>query len=204
MKTILKIQASLFGADGQSSQLADEYIENLRKKHPELRVITRDLAAEPVPPLTLDRFQAFTTQADDRTPEQQAIADYSQGLVDELKAADVILFAVPMYNFTVPAALHNYFDHIARAGITFRYTENGPEGLITGKQVAVFVTRGGHYGEDHAQTEFIRQFLGFIGLTDASFVHAEGLAISDESREQAMKTARHTIAKLVKPLEKAA
>lgn len=204
MKTILKIQASLFGGDGQSSKLADEYIDNIRKKHPDARVITRDLAAEPVPPLTLARFQAFTTKPEERTPEQQAAAEYSEALIDELKAADVVLLGVPMYNFTVPAGLHNYFDHIARAGITFHYTANGPEGLITGKKATVFVTRGGNYGEDHSQTAFVKQFLGFIGLTDVEFVHAEGLAVSDESREQALKTARHDIAKLVKPLEKAA
>lgn len=204
MKTVLKIQASLFGANGQSSQLADEYIDNVRKKHPAARVITRELSPGTAPALTLERFQALTTKPAERTAEQQAVAEYSDALIVELKAADVIVLAVPMYNFTIPAALHNYFDHIARAGITFRYTENGPEGLIKGKQVAVFITRGGNYGVDHAQTAFLREFLAFIGLEGASFVHAEGLAISDESRDKALKTARHEIAKLVKPLEKVA
>src|SRR5699024_6319973 len=124
MKNVLKIQASLFGANGQSSRLADHFIEDLRNKHGELQLVTRDLAAEPVPSLTLERFQALSTKPEDRTTEQQAVVDASDALVAELKAADVIVFAVPMYNFNIPAGLQNYFDHVARAGVTFPYTEN--------------------------------------------------------------------------------
>jgi FMN-dependent NADH-azoreductase len=194
MKTILKLQASLFGADGQSSKLADRFIEDFRRAHGAIRVVTRDLAAEPVPALTLDRFQAMLANPEDRSVEQQAVVDFSDALVAELKAADVIVFAVPMYNFNIPAALQNYFDHVARAGVTFHYTANGPEGLIKGKQVAVFITRGGNYGEEHSQTAFLRQFLSFIGLDDAMYFHAEGLAISDESREKSLAAVEHAIA----------
>lgn len=200
MKTVLKIQTSLFGADGQSSRLADRFIENLRNKHGELRVVTRDLTAEPVPALTLERFQALSVEPEDRGGEQQAVAALSDALIAELKTADVIVFAVPMYNFNIPAALHNYFDHVARAGVTFRYTADGPEGLIKGKQVAVFITRGGNYGENHSQTAFLRQFLAFIGLDDATFFHAEGLAISDESREKNLAAVRNEIAGMFRPL----
>lgn len=204
MKTVLKVQASLFGSHGQSSSLADAFIEDVRRQHGKVRVITRELSAENMPALTLARFQAFGSKPAERTPEQQAIVDFSDALIAELKAADVVVLAVPMYNFTIPAALHNYFDHIARAGVTFRYTENGPEGLIKGKQAVVFVTRGGHYGEDHAQTAFLRQFLAFIGLNEVSFVHAEGLAVSEASREKSLATAREEIAKLAQPLSSAA
>lgn len=200
MKTILKIQASLFGAGGESSKLADDFIGDFRKKHGEARVVSRELVAGAVPALTLERFQALTAKPEARSAEQQAVAEFSDALIAELKAADVVVFAVPMYNFTIPSALHNYFDHVARAGVTFRYTENGPEGLIKGKQVAVFITRGGLYGEDHPQTAYLRQFLDFIGLENAAFVHAEGLAVSDESREKSLLAARHEIAKLVRPL----
>lgn len=204
MKTILKIQTSLFGASGHSSRLADRFIEDYRERHGQVRVLTRDLAADAVPPLTLERFRALGTGEEDRTPEQQAIVEHSDALIEELTAADVIVLAVPMYNFTIPAVLHNYFDHIARAGITFRYTENGPEGLIKGKQVVVFVTRGGLHGDEHSQTSFLRQFLGFIGLDDPKFVHAEGLAISDESRESGLAAARREIARLMPPMTAAA
>lgn len=204
MKTILRIQTSLFGADGQSSKLADRFIEGMQKKHGEIRVVTRDLATESVPALTLERFQALIAEPEDRSAEQQAVVDFSDALIAELKSADIIVFAVPMYNFNIPAALHNYFDHVARAGVTFRYTADGPEGLIKGKQVAVFITRGGTYGEDHSQTAFLRQFLSFVGLDDAMYFHAEGLAISDESREKSLVAARNEIAKAVRPLASAA
>lgn len=199
MKTLLKIQTSLFGVHGQSSQLADRYIEGLRSHYGAVKVVARDLAANPVPPLTLARFQAFGTPSDDRTPEQQAIVRGSDELIEELKAADIVVLAVPMYNLTVPSALHNYFDHIARAGVTFRYTAAGPEGLIRNKQVFVFVTRGGYYGPEHPHTLYLRQFLSFIGLEDARFVYAEGLAISDEERSQSLDAARAELATLLPP-----
>lgn len=204
MKNVLRIQTSLFGANGQSSKLADRFIDDFRKEHGELRVVTRDLAAEPIPALTLERFQALIAKPEERSAEQQSVVDFSDALIAELKAADVIVFAVPMYNFNIPAALHNYFDHLARAGVTFRYTADGPEGLIKGKQVAVVIARGGNYGEDHSQTAFLRQFLSFIGLDDATFFHAEGLAISDESREKSLAAVRHEIAATVRPLASAA
>lgn len=204
MKTILKIQTSLFGAAGHSSKLADLFVNDFRKKYGEVRVVTRDLAVEPVPALTLERFQAFGSEPGERTAEVQSILDYSDALIAELFAADVILLAAPMYNFTIPAALHNYFDHVARAGVTFRYTENGPEGLIRDKEVVVLVTRGGNYGADHSQSEHLRQMLAFIGLQNARFVYAEGLAISEESREKSLAAARQEIASFAQPLESVA
>jgi Acyl carrier protein phosphodiesterase len=123
METLLKIQASLFGAQGQSTQLADRFIEHWHVDHPQGRVIVRDLNANPVPHLTLEDIQAFGANPADRTPAQQAIVNASDALIAELKAADIIVFAVPMYNFSVPSTLRAYFDHIARKGVTFRYTE---------------------------------------------------------------------------------
>ena len=165
MKTLLKIQSSLFNGQGQSSALARRVADHWLEHHPDGRVITRDLGQDPVPHLDLERFQALTTAPEVRSDAQREVVAYSDGLIAELKSADVIVLAVPMYNFTVPSALHAYFDHVARAGETFRYTEKGPEGLVTGKKAYVVVTRGGVYGEDHSQTRFIQQFLGFIGIT---------------------------------------
>ncbi len=204
MKNVLKIQTSLFGAYGQSSQLADHFIQRLREEHGDVHVVTRDLAAEPIPALTLERFQALGSKPAERSAAQQSVIDLSDALIAELKAADIILFAVPMYNFNVPAALQNYFDHIARAQVTFRYTAEGPEGLIQGKQVAVFVTRGSHQGDEHSQSAFLRQFLSFIGLRDARFFYAEGLALSDASREQSLAAARREIAMTAQPFARAA
>lgn len=197
MKTLLKIQASLFGANGQSSQLADDFVARWLANNPEGRVVTRDLTTESVPHLTAERFGAFLTKPEERTPEQQAIVDYSDRLIAELQDAEVVVFAMPMYNFSVPSTVRAYFDHIARAGVTFRYTERGAEGLIKGKRVFVFVTRGGVYtGEADTQTPYLRQFLGFIGMTDVKVVYAQGLAMGDGAREQALSSARQAIAEL--------
>ena len=198
MKTLLKIHSSLAGSKGQSSQLADRFADNWLAKNPGGRVITRDLSADTVPHLTAERFQSFATSADARTPEQQAVAAYSDVLIDELHSADVIVIAAPMYNFSVPSTLRAYFDHVARAGVSFRYTATGPEGLIQGKKAYVVITRGGVYPEAFdSQTPYLRQFLGFIGIKDVEFVYAEGLGLGDESRDKSLTSARHTIAKLL-------
>src|SRR4029453_4376296 len=170
MKTLLKVTPGMGGASGDSAQLAEQYAEKWLAQNPGARVMRRDLFAEPVPHLTAERFQAFSTPAEGRTPEQRAIVSYSDTLIAELQAADVVVFAVPMYNFSVPSTLRAYFDHIARANVTFRYTAEGPKGLIDGKQGVVFITRGGIYPQAaDTQTPYVRQFLGFIGITDVEF-----------------------------------
>jgi FMN-dependent NADH-azoreductase len=195
-RKLLKIQTSLFQSNGQSSQLINQFADNWLAANPDGEVVSRNLATNPIPHLDLARFQALTSDPTDRTPEQQAVVDFSDGLIEEIRDADTLVFGIPMYNFSVPSSLHAYFDHVARAGVTFRYTENGPQGLLTGKRAYVVITRGGLYGEDHAQTNFIRQILGFIGIADVEFVHAEGLAVSDESRNTALNTARERLAQL--------
>lgn len=198
MKTLLKIQSSLAGSNGQSSQLADQFSHAWLTRNPDGRVIVRDLSRFPIPHLTAERFAAFGMKPEERTEAQRAIVAESDELIDELRAADTILFAVPMYNFSVPSTLRSYFDHVARAGVTFRYTANGPEGLLTGKKVYAFITRGGIYasGAD-TQTPYLRQFLGFIGLTDIEFVYAEGLAYADGTREKSLAAVTHTMAGLL-------
>ncbi|WP_308367420.1 MULTISPECIES: FMN-dependent NADH-azoreductase [unclassified Microbulbifer] len=195
MATLLKIQTSLFQGDGQSSQLAEQFARNWQARNPDGRVVSRDLAAEPVPHLDAQRFQAFITPPDERTAEQREMVKLSDSLVEEIAGADVLVLGVPMYNFSIPSTLRAYFDHIARAGITFRYTPEGPEGLLKNKKAYVFITRGGFYGEDHSQTALLRQFLGFIGIADVEFVHAEGMAVED-AREGSLAAARDRIAQL--------
>ncbi len=196
MKTLLNIQTSLFGHEGQSSLLASQFVSEWQTRHPGSQVISRDLAADPVPHLDLPRFQAFLTEAAQRSPAQQAVVSYSDALIAELNKADVIVLGVPMYNFSVPSTLRAYFDHIARAGITFRYTPEGPEGLLKNKKAIVFLTRGGVHGEEHSQTVFLRQFLGFIGITDVEFIHAEGLAMGEDLKHTALGKAGQCITHL--------
>jgi FMN-dependent NADH-azoreductase len=196
MNTLVYVRTSLYGEQGASSQLAERFVADWQARNPNGRVIVRDLASQPAPHLTAERFQAFATAPADRTPQQQAVVDYSDALIDELRVADTIVFAVPMYNFSVPSTLRAYFDHIARAGVTFRYTSAGPEGLLKGRRTYVFVTRGGVYPElADTQTPYLRQFLGFIGL-EPQFVYAEGLALGEDSRRQSLAAARERIASL--------
>jgi len=201
MKTLLQIQSSIFSDGGQSSRLAERFVAAWRASNPGGKVIVRDLAKEPVPHLDAARFAAFVAKPEERTPEQQAVVDYSDALIGELKRADVVVLGLPMYNFGLPSTLKAYFDHVGRAGETFKYTEKGPAGLLTGKKVYVFAARGGMYAgtPNDTQTPFIRTFLSFIGMDDIEFVYAEGLAISEASKEKGIARAQAAIDALAEP-----
>lgn len=201
MTTILQLNTSLFGAESQSSRLATDFVDALRRASSGgagVTVLRRDLAEQPVPHLTAERFQAFGTAAERRTPKQQHFVAESDDLIEELRSADVVVIGLPMYNFGIPSTLRAYFDHVARAGVTFRYTAEGPVGLLTGKTAYVFATRGGrHAGTPRdLQTAYVRQFLGFIGIDDVEFVYAEGLALGPDHRQAALGTAGMRIAEL--------
>ena len=195
MKTLLQINSSLFGNGGQSSQLADRFVAQWKARDPHGIVIVRDLARDPVPHLTAERFGAFIAKPEERTLEQQAVIRYSDALIDELERADVIVLGLPMYNFGVPSALKAYFDHVARAGKTFSYTANGPVGLLKGKEVYVFATRGGAYigTAKETQTGFVRDFLNFVGIDRVEFIYAERLAMGDEHKQVALAGAHAKI-----------
>jgi FMN-dependent NADH-azoreductase len=200
MKTLLQLDTSLYSSAGQSSRLTADFVEGWLAQHPRGRVIARDLARDPVPHLTEARFQAFFSKPGERTSEQQEIVDYSDALIAELAAADVIAIGLPLYNFAVPSSLKAYFDHIARAGVTFSYSANGPVGLLTGKKVYVFATRGGQYAGTalDTQTAYVKQFLGFLGMTDIEFVYAEGLALGEATKDAALAGARASIAEVTR------
>lgn len=197
MKTILQLNTSIFSEDGQSSRLADEFVAAHAAEG--ARVIKRDLARQPVPHLTAERFGAFLAKPDARTPEQQDVVRYSDALIDELRRADTVVIGLPMYNFGLPSTLKAYFDHVARAGVTFRYTEQGPVGLLTGKKAYVLAARGGLYAGTarDTQTSYVRDFLAFLGVTDVAFVYAEGLAISEASKTASLAKAREALQNLV-------
>ena len=198
MTTLLKINASLFSSQGQSSQLAERFVAARLAATPGLKVISRDLGAEPVPHLDAARFLSFLAKPEERSAEQQAVVAYSDALIEELRQADEIVIGLPMYNFGVPSTLKAWFDHIARAGVTFRYTENGPEGLLTGKKVTVLAARGGKYAgtPKDSQTTYVRDFLAFIGITDVEFVYAEGLNMGEDSKTAALAAAHAQVAEL--------
>src|SRR5467141_1036556 len=193
MTTLLQINASINSDNGQSSQLANQFVAAFHACRPEAKIVVRDVAAsEPVPHLHAERFGAFITKAEERSAAQHAVVAYSDILINELKQADVIVLGLPMYNFGVPSQLKAYFDHIARVGATFKYTEKGPVGLLTGKKAYVFATRGGLYAGTalDTQTAYVRDMLRFLGIDDVEFVYAEGLAINPEQKAAALSQAQ--------------
>jgi len=199
MTTLLQINASLNHDNGESSRLANQFVAAYRMRHPKAKIVVRNVAAdEAVPHLNAERFGAFITQPQERSDAQHAVVAYSDALIEELKQADVIVLGLPMYNFGVPSQLKAYFDHIARAGVTFKYTDKGPVGQLTGKKVYVFAARGGLYAGTpmDTQTSYVRDFLRFIGMADVEFIYAEGLAISPQSKREGLAKAAAEIARL--------
>ncbi|MBX3608734.1 MAG: NAD(P)H-dependent oxidoreductase [Hydrogenophaga sp.] len=195
MQSLLVIRSSLLLGSGQSNQLIDRYVANWRTANPNGQVVERDLARQPIAHLDMARVAAFSTPADQRSAEQQALVAESDALIAELKAADDIVIGLPLYNFGVPSTLKAWIDQVARAGVSFRYTAQGPEGLIKGKRVYVITTRGGHYRDQphDTQTPYVRNVLGFLGMTDLQFVHAEGLALGDDARRDSLQAAEAQI-----------
>jgi FMN-dependent NADH-azoreductase len=187
--TILQINSSIHGADAASTQLAGAIAAQLGGE-----VVLRDLAAQPIPHLDAETFSAFSSPGEAQSEHATAGVARSDQLIEELRAADTVILAVPMYNFGIPSALKAWIDHIARAGVTFRYTAEGPRGLLGDKRVIVVATRGGQYagtGADN-QSAYLRQVLGFIGLGEPEFVYAEGLA-NPERRVQVIAQLRNDI-----------
>jgi FMN-dependent NADH-azoreductase len=199
MSKLLLVTSSLFGDQSKSAQVAHEFVEAWRAAHPGTQRVERALTAASIPHLTLDALSALMTPSEQRSAEQSASVAFADRLIEELETADTIVLAVPMYNFSIPSTLKAWIDHVARAGRTFRYTAAGPEGLLKGKKVFVITGRGGFYSGDNPakvfdfQEPYLRGVLGFLGLTDVTFIHVEGLKVSPEAAEQAIKGARETI-----------
>jgi FMN-dependent NADH-azoreductase len=192
---ILQINASARSQGAQSTRLADLVVERLRTDHSQSHLIVRDLAVTPHPVLDEPALQALFTPADQRTPEQAARVALDDALIAELQGADALVLAVPMYNFGISAQLKNWLDGVARAQVTFRYTEQGPQGLLTGKTVYVALARGGKYRDTAAdsQVPYLKTILGFLGMTDVRFVYAEGLAMGADAAAQAFVEAQRDI-----------
>jgi len=196
---ILQINSSARREGSHSTRLADRLVSRLRDADPAATLAVRHLTTTPHPVLDESGLGALFTPAEQRTPEQAARVALDDALIAEVKAADVIVLGVPMYNFGVPAALKNWIDAIVRVGVTFRYTEKGPEGLLQGKKVYVALARGGKYRNTPADTQvpYLLTVLNFLGMTDVRFVYAEGLAMGPESERAAIETAHREIEEAV-------
>jgi len=192
---ILQINASARSAGANSTRIADAVTARLQAAHPGAQVELRDLAVNPHPVLDEAALGALFTPADQRTPEQAARVALDDALIAQVQSADAIVLGVPMYNFGVPVQLKAWIDAIARAGVTFRYTETGPVGLITGKKVYVALARGGLYRDTPAdsQVPFLKDVLGFLGMRDVEFIYAEGLAMGPDASAKGFAEAQAQI-----------
>lgn len=198
MTNILVIKSSLNGQSSQSNQLTDTLLDKWQAQQP-VSVRTRDLASQPLPHLTVDEMQSWSVATEQRSPEQRALASLSDNLIREVQQADVIVIAMPMYNFGVPSVFKAWIDRIARAGVTFSYTANGPVGLLANKKVIINATRGGMYAgtEKDSQSRFLQDVLGFIGLTEVEFVYTEGLAMGEKSAKTGILAAHEKFIELI-------
>ncbi|HCH2592376.1 FMN-dependent NADH-azoreductase [Vibrio parahaemolyticus] len=191
MSRVLALKSSILGDYSQSNKLVEDFIKHVDQD----KLTVRDLAANPLP--VLDFAVATALRAtEDLSQEQQAVVDLSDNLIEEVKAADTLVIAAPMYNFTIPTQLKNWIDLIARAGVTFKYTENGVQGLIEGKKAIVVTTRGGIHKDSPTDnvTPYLRTVLGFVGITDVEFVYAEALNMGDDAASKGISEAQSQLA----------
>lgn len=198
MANVLHIDSSVRHTGSLSRQLGGEFIAKWKAANPSDTIVTRDLASAPLPHLTEQLIGAFFTPPEQRNADQAHTIKLSDALVDELLAADTIVIGAPMYNFSVTSGLKAWIDHVARAGRTFKYGASGPEGLVTGKKVYVFTASGGVYSQgpaaayDHLTT-YLRAALGFLGMTDITFVIAEGVGMGEDAVAAAVAKGRADI-----------
>jgi FMN-dependent NADH-azoreductase len=192
---ILQINSSARSTEAQSTRLANAIVAQLSANQPQAEVTVRDLASTPHPVLDEAALQALFTPAETRTAAQTARVALDDALIAELQAADILVLGAPMYNFGVTVQLKSWIDAVARAQVTFRYTENGPEGLLKGKKVYVALTRGGMHrdGPTDTQVPYLKTMLGFLGMTDVQFIYAEGMGYGPEAVLRAQAQAQAAI-----------
>ncbi|AWL11604.1 FMN-dependent NADH-azoreductase [Saliniradius amylolyticus] len=198
MKNLLVIKTSLNGDAGNSNKLVNAFVEKLQQQR-DVSVTQRNLAEDSLPHLSQAEMASWMTPVDERDAGQQELAAISDTLVNELQQHDTLVIGMPMYNFGAPSVFKAWVDRVARAGITFRYTENGPVGLVENKKVIVLAARGGQYqGTDKdTQTQYLKNFFAFIGISDVEFVYAEGLAMGEDSFEKSFSAANEKISELL-------
>jgi len=191
MTNILAVTSSPNGENSVTTALVERFVAGLAAADPSVAVTRRDVGAAPLPHLDAETIGAVYTPEEARTDRQRELLAGSDAVLDELEAAEVVVIGAPMHNFMIPSGLKTWIDHAARVGRSFRYTEAGPEGLLTGKKVFVLTGRGGNYAEgspaqamDH-QAPYLKTVLGFLGLTDVTFIHAHSVAMGRDGIEAA-------------------
>ena len=194
MRRILLVISSPRGAASYSTKVARSLVDKLKADDPGAVVAVRDLAREPLAPIGEDFVTGMMLPAEQRSAPQQAAMALSETLVQELLDADIVVLAAAMINFGLPATLKTWFDHVVRAGLTFRYTEKGAEGLATGKKVYIVEARGGVYSDgpmraNDFQEPYLKALLSFMGMADIEVVAVEGVAFGPEVVDKALTAA---------------
>lgn len=194
---VLHIDSSPRGIDSVSRDLTRQIIDRLKAVEPDLEIVRYDLGDRPPPHLSSDAIGALR-QAESATAEQREVSARSDRMIEELQRADLIVIGSPMHNFGIASQLKAWFDTIIRAGKTFRYSDRGPEGLLKGKQAIVVETRGSVYTTEFAtgfnhREPHLKTLLGFIGISNVQFIHAEGLDMGSESRANGLAHAKKMI-----------
>ncbi|MFG6137897.1 FMN-dependent NADH-azoreductase [Halomonas sp. B23F22_10] len=199
MTRVLVLTSSILG--GNSQALADHF-SALAGERDGVEITRRDLVADELPHLGLAELSSWQVAPEARDAEQRQLAARSDALIEELLAHDVVVFGVPLYNLGLPTQMKAWFDRVLRAGMTFRYTENGPVGLIEGKRAILLAARGGEYAgsELDSQTPHLTHMLGLMGIGEVDTVFAEGLNMGQAKHDAAMSEARQAIAGLVERL----
>lgn len=199
MKNVLRLSTSLFAEASVSTSLIDDLLAGFEARGEVFQTVHRDFGKEAIPHLDSEWLQAITTPEESRDANQAAKVAFSDKLIAEIQAADTLVIGLPMYNFTVPSMLKAWIDHVARAGVTFAYTDAGPKGLLKDKKVFLVAAMGGVH--DTAATDFLRPYMklimGFIGLDDVEVITASGLNMGEEARAQGIENAKQEIAKLL-------
>ena len=198
MKNILVVNSSLSGENGNSNKLTSKLVARLKNQSNAVNVVERDLSNMNLPHLSMEEMVAWGTEKSSRTSAQSALANLSDTLIAELQQADAVVIGMPMYNFGVPSTFKAWIDRVARAGITFKYTETGPQGLLTNKKIYVLAARGGKYvgTPKDSQSQYLKDVLSFIGLADIEFVYVEGLAMGGDTAESAWSFAEKELDRL--------
>jgi len=197
---ILILNTSAHGEASVSNRLTAAFAERARAVVPSAKIVVRDLGRNPIPHLTEDTVAGI--RAEPQTEAEKGAQALSDTLIGELRDADILVIGAPMYNFGMTSTLKTWFDHVLRARVTFRYTENGPEGLMKGKRAVVIESRAGVYSEGPSaamdfQEPHIRGLLGFMGIEDVTFVRAEGLAFGEDAASAALAGAEEALEALV-------
>ncbi|MDE3020733.1 MAG: NAD(P)H-dependent oxidoreductase [Pseudomonadota bacterium] len=197
MSTLLKINTSIL-ASGNSRQLVDHFVSEWQRTHPKGKIIDRDLASVPIPHIDENVINGFFTPAEEQSINQRKAVTRSDELIKEIVDSDTIVLGVPMYNFGIPSTLKAWIDHVARAGITFNYSPNGPIGLLAGRKAFILSAQGGKFaGSEHdSLSGQIRSFFWLVGISDITFVYAQGMNIANE-KDESTHTAKREISRLV-------